>query len=358
MRKMASIRRIDNIKPITDADSIEVATVGGWKVVVKKGEFKTNDLVVYLEIDSWVPTSLAPFLSKGKEPKVFNGVEGERLRTVKLRGQISQGLLLPIDCTTISDTISDGEGNVISVSEGDDVTEFLGIQKWERPLPTQLQGQAKGNFPSFIRKTDQERCQNLQKNIFVDWKDLEWEISLKLDGSSLTGYYNNGETGICSRNLELMDNDENSGNSFIQTFNSSGLKDAIKSIGRNVAVQGEMMGEKIQGNRENLTGTILFIFDVFDIDNQQYMTPQDRLEFINLLFKNGYTGDIAPILNSKTTLHNIGISNITDLLSFADGCPGGSINNPVREGVVFKCVTNGDISFKAISNKFLLKGGD
>lgn len=351
MRKMASIRSIDNIEPITDADSIEVATVGGWKVVVKKGEFKTNDLVVYLEIDSWVPTSLAPFLSKGKEPKVFNGVEGERLRTVKLRGQISQGFLLPIDCTTISD----GEGNVISVSEGDDVTEFLGIQKWERPLPTQLRGQAKGNFPSFIRKTDQERCQNLQKNIFVDWKDLEWEISLKLDGSSLTGYYNNGETGICSRNLELMDNDENSGNSFIQTFNSSGLKDAIKSIGRNVAVQGEMMGEKIQGNRENLTGTILFIFDVFDIDNQQYMTPQDRLEFINLLFKNGYTGDIAPILNSKTTLHNIGISNITDLLSFADG---ESINNPVREGVVFKCVTNGDISFKAISNKFLLKGGD
>ena len=351
MRKMASIRSIDNIEPITNADSIEVATVGGWKVVVKKGEFKTNDLVVYLEIDSWVPTSLAPFLSKGKEPKVFNGVEGERLRTVKLRGQISQGLLLPIDCTTISD----GEGNVISVSEGDDVTEFLGIQKWERPLPTQLQGQAKGNFPSFIRKTDQERCQNLQKNIFVDWKDLEWEISLKLDGSSLTGYYNNGETGICSRNLELMDNDKNSGNSFIQTFNSSGLKDAIKSIGRNVAVQGEMMGEKIQGNRENLTGTILFIFDVFDIDNQQYMTPQDRLEFINLLFKNGYTGDIAPILNSKTTLHNIGISNITDLLSFADG---ESINNPVREGVVFKCVTNGDISFKAISNKFLLKGGD
>lgn len=351
MRKMASIRSIDNIEPITDADSIEVATVGGWKVVVKKGEFKTNDLVVYLEIDSWVPTSLAPFLSKGKEPKVFNGVEGERLQTVKLRGQISQGLLLPIDCTTISD----GEGNVISVSEGDDVTEFLGIQKWERPLPIELQGKAKGNFPSFIRKTDQERCQNLQENIFVDWKDLEWEISLKLDGSSLAGYYNNGETGICSCNLELIDNDENSGNSFIQTFNSSGLKDAIKSIGRNVAVQGEMMGEKIQGNRENLTGTILFIFDVFDIDNQQYMTPQDRLEFINLLFKNGYTGDIAPILNSKTTLHNIGISNITDLLSFADG---ESINNPVREGVVFKCVTNGDISFKAISNKFLLKGGD
>ena len=355
-RKLATIRQISEVRRIPDADKICAYVVDGWTVVDSIGKYSVNDLVVFCEIDSWIPSTVAPFLTKpGKFPKEYNGVEGERLRTVKLRGQISQGLLLPIDCTTISDTISDGEGNVISVSEGDDVTEFLGIKKWERPLPTQLQGQAKGNFPSFIRKTDQERCQNLQKNIFVDWKDLEWEISLKLDGSSLTGYYNNGETGICSRNLELMDNDENSGNSFIQTFNSSGLKDAIKSIGRNVAVQGEMMGEKIQGNRENLTGTILFIFDVFDIDNQQYMTPQDRLEFINLLFKNGYTGDIAPILNSKTTLHNIGISNITDLLSFADG---ESINNPVREGVVFKCVTNGDISFKAISNKFLLKGGD
>ena len=351
-RKLATIRQISEVRRIPDADKICAYVVDGWTVVDSIGKYSVNDLVVYCEIDSWIPSTVAPFLTKpDKFPKEYNGVEGERLRTVKLRGQISQGLLLPIDCTTISD----GEGTVISVSEGDDVTEFLGIQKWERPLPTQLQGQAKGNFPSFIRKTDQERCQNLQKNIFVDWKDLEWEISLKLDGSSLTGYYNNGETGICSRNLELMDNDENSGNSFIQTFNSSGLKDAIKSIGRNVAVQGEMMGEKIQGNRENLTGTILFIFDVFDIDNQQYMTPQDRLEFINLLFKNGYTGDIAPILNSKTTLHNIGISNITDLLSFADGK---SINNPVREGVVFKCVTNGDISFKTISNKFLLKGGD
>ena len=351
-RKLATIRQISGVRRIPDADKICAYVVDGWTVVDSIGKYSVNDLVVYCEIDSWIPSTVAPFLTKpDKFPKEYNGVEGERLQTVKLRGQISQGLLLPIDCTTISD----GEGNVISVSEGDDVTEFLGIQKWERPLPTQLRGQAKGNFPSFIRKTDQERCQNLQKNIFVDWKDLEWEISLKLDGSSLTGYYNNGETGICSRNLELKDNDENSGNSFIQTFNSSGLKDAIKSIGRNVAVQGEMMGEKIQGNRENLTGTILFIFDVFDIDNQQYMTPQDRLEFINLLFKNGYTGDIAPILNSKTTLHNIGISNITDLLSFADGK---SINNPVREGVVFKCVTNGDISFKAISNKFLLKGGD
>jgi RNA ligase (TIGR02306 family) len=95
MRKLASIRKIADIRPIPDADAIEVAVVDGWKVVVKKGEYSVGDLAVYLEIDAWVPHALAPFLSKGQEPREYNGVKGERLRTVKLRGQVSQGLLLP-----------------------------------------------------------------------------------------------------------------------------------------------------------------------------------------------------------------------------------------------------------------------
>ena len=96
-RKMATIRRIDAVQEIEGADKIEVAVVGGWKVVVKKGEFKKGELAVYLEIDSWVPTEVAPFLTKaGNKPKEYNGVKGERLRTVKLKKQISQGLLLPI----------------------------------------------------------------------------------------------------------------------------------------------------------------------------------------------------------------------------------------------------------------------
>lgn len=96
-RKMASIRRLDEINPIPGADAIEAATIGGWRVVVKKGDFKAGDLAVYCEIDSWIPNSVAPFLTKpGRFPKVYNGVEGEKLRTIRLRRQISQGLLLPI----------------------------------------------------------------------------------------------------------------------------------------------------------------------------------------------------------------------------------------------------------------------
>jgi RNA ligase (TIGR02306 family) len=93
MRKLASVRKIDEIRPIEGADAIEAAVVGGWVVVAKKSEFTAGDLAVYLEIDSFVPTELAPFLTKpGHFPKEFNGVKGERLRTVKLRGQVSQGL--------------------------------------------------------------------------------------------------------------------------------------------------------------------------------------------------------------------------------------------------------------------------
>ena len=93
---MSQIVRIDAVDSIPGADAIEVATVGGWKVVVKKGEFSVGDLAVYAEVDSWIPTELAPFLSNGKEPRIYNGVLGERLRTVTLKKQISQGLLLPL----------------------------------------------------------------------------------------------------------------------------------------------------------------------------------------------------------------------------------------------------------------------
>lgn len=177
-RKLASIKPITYIKPIEGADAIECAIVdGGWPVVVKKGEYKVGDVAIYLEIDSWVPHELAPFLSKGQEPREYNGVKGERLRTVKLRGQVSQGLLLP---TTILD--EKGLWPLAGDPVGHDLTAQLGIQKWEPPIPAQLQGTMKGNFPHFIPKTDQERCQNLRKE-FDKYQSFENIISIA-DGFS------------------------------------------------------------------------------------------------------------------------------------------------------------------------------
>ena len=233
MRKLATVRKIDNILPIAGADAIECAVVGGWKVVVKKGEYQVGDLGIYCEIDSWIPHALAPFLSKGKEPRVFEGIPGERLRTVKLRGQISQGLLLP----------------AVGTGEGDDLTELLGIVKWEKPIPAQLAGQAKGNFPAVIPKTDQERVQNLVKEIELAQGD-EFEETEKLEGSSMTCYLIGDEFGVCSRNLDLK---ETEGNSFWATARAEDIETKmrqlrVKSTFTDFAVQGELIGPGIQGN--------------------------------------------------------------------------------------------------------------
>jgi RNA ligase (TIGR02306 family) len=135
IEKLATLRRIDAIQPIDGADAIECAVVGEWRVVVKKGKYAQGDLAVYCEIDSWIPHSLAPFLSKGQEPKEYNGVKGERLRTVRLRGQLSQGLLLPYNChPKVLELLADLEvvfGTRVAEEEAQefDLSEILGIQK-------------------------------------------------------------------------------------------------------------------------------------------------------------------------------------------------------------------------------------
>ena len=330
MRKMATIRVIDSILPIEGADAIEVAVIGGWKVVVKKNEYSTGDKVIYCEIDSWIPTDIAPFLTKdGHEPKEYNGVKGERLRTVKLRGQVSQGLILPITQS--------------SCSEGDDVSEALGIQKWE-PSQEFMAPNSKGNFPSFIRKTDQERVQNLKRELqkAIDSSE-DFEVSEKVDGSSMTVYHNEGVFGVCSRNLELK---EDINNTFWATALKYNLREKLTAYGSNIAIQGELIGPGIQGNKYNLTDFEFRVFNVFDIDTQQYYTPSSTGSIILDLEL-----ESVPILN---TWYNISEgTTIDDLLKQAEGKS--KLNpNTEREGLVFKS-EHGNFSFKAISNKWLMK---
>ena len=326
MRKMASIRKIDAIRPIDGADAIECAVVGGWTVVVKKGEFAVGDLAIYCEIDSWIPTELAPFLSKGKEPREYEGVKGERLRTVKLRGQLSQGLLLP--CT-------DG-------IEGDDVSELLNIRKWEMQVPTQLAGQVKGNFPSLIPKTDQERVQNLVKEIAVAVeRGAEFEVTEKLEGSSMTCYVMNGggEFGVCSRNLDLK-RDEN--NTFWVVAIRDDIEEKMREFGEDFALQGELIGPGIQGNIYKLSKPEFYVFDVYNITAGKYLNPAERRALIDKMGLNH-----VPVLNTEYVLKH----TVEDLLACAEGKS--ILANTEREGIVFKEV-NGGMTFKAISNKYLL----
>lgn len=380
-RKLATIRRIADIQPIEGADAIVVATVDGWKVVVKKDEFTVGDLAIYFEIDSWVPHELAPFLSKGHDPREYNGVKGERLRTIKLRGQISQGLLLKVEETVRElpqqfiqylpgGYVQFGDLEPIRLFEVDtDLTEILGVQKWEATLPAQLQGQAKGTFPtSLIPKTDQERIQNcfgdIQKRarrfatekvwnaetqtleehpvvVPADFQEPTYEVTMKLDGSSCTIFRWEGELRVASRNLELKINEENADNTFVAMALKNG-----GSVIDGFAFQGELMGPGVQGNREGFKEHRFFVFDIFDIQNHKYLNPQHRRRWCQELGL-----DHVPVLGTDWTAPE----SVDAGLALAEGP---SINHKTREGLVWKCNEDPDFSFKTISNTFLLKGGD
>lgn len=372
MRKLESIRKIAELNPIEGADAIEVATIDGWKVVVKKGDFQVGELAVYLEIDSWVPHALAPFLSKGQEPREFNGVKGERLRTIKLRGQVSQGLLVKLNHLVFAvetKSIGPDSSAVLRIEnldhEGADVTELLGIQKWEAPLSAQLAGKAKGNFPSFIPKTDQERIQNcfgeIQKKakrfltekvwnaetqvleehpvvVPADFKEPTYEVTMKLDGSSMTIFRLDGELRVCSRNLELKIDEENKDNSFVAMALKIG--DAIPE---GLAFQGELMGPGIQNNREGFKDFRFFVFDIFDIVEYEYFDPVLRRFNCDI-----WGLEHVPVLGTNW----IAPESVDAGLTLAEGP---SINHKVREGLVWKCNEDPSFSFKTISNQYLLK---
>lgn len=358
-RKLARLVILDEVIAHPNADNLDLVTIGGWRVVAQKGLYVTGDIACYFEVDSWIPTEIAPFLSKDKEPKVYEGVRGERLRTIRLRGELSQGLLIPTTELPNGEQITKLASYPDLLSGFDvDLTETLGILKWERAVNANLAGFAKGNFPTFLRKSDQERVQNLKRQ----YQDAvtsgeEFNVTYKLDGSSFTGYLREHEgaegreinVGVCSRNLELKF-EGNEENLFIKTFNKYKLDEKLRAYhqatGRSLAVQGEMCGPGIQSNFEGLAEVELFIYNVFDIDAQRYLLAGETRHVCNDLDL-----QMVPTFSVRFTLP----PTIGELLLVADGDSG--LKGKFREGLVFKSLTR-DFQFKAISNKYLLKNQD
>ena len=237
--------------------------------------------------------------------------------------------------------------NLVELSEGLDVSEWLNIQKWEKPMNAQLAGMAKGNFPSLIPKTDQERAQNLVGEILAAAQaGTQFEITEKLEGSSMTVYQIDGEFGVCSRNLDLK---ETEGNAFWQTARRDGIEEKMRSVvGTDFAIQGELIGPGIQGNIYKLTQPEFRVFDVYSITTGAYLSPQKRRELIRNL---GLLH--VPVISVDKDL---GVGSIDEILQWAEDI---SLLNPTvqREGIVFK-ECNGGMTFKAISNKYLLNSKD
>lgn len=330
-RKMASIRQINEITPIDGADAIVLALVDGWRVIVKKDEFNVGDFCIYCEIDSCLPIKPEfEFLRKSSYKKMVDGSEGFVLRTIKLRGQISQGLIIPVSVLPEN----------TNIEYGIDVSEILGITKYEPPIPAQLAGKVKGRFPSFITKTDEERVQNIPKKYeqFVS-SDDKFYATEKLDGSSSTFYYNDGIFGVCSRNLELI---ESPGNTFWNVARELNLEEKLKSVGKNICLQGELIGEGIQQNRYSIKGQTVRFFNAIDIDSG---TKYDLNSFKELMTSLELTS--VPIIEGFVLPNSL-----SEIIQYADGVS--ELNSNVyREGVVVRDFSN-KISFKVISNKFLL----
>lgn len=333
MRKLATIEKIREVKPIEGADSIESVRVRDWWVVSKKGEFKVDDFCIYFEIDSFLPVLPEyDFLLRGNKPKkmLIDGTEraGIRLKTIKLRGQISQGLVLPLKL------------NMWDLEVGTDVSEMLDIIKYEMPIPVELAGKVKGNFPSFIPKTDEERIQNMSEIL------SHFYITEKIDGTSTTFYKKDGALGVCSRNLELVESDNTQ-------WRIAKQLDLVNKLPDGFAIQGELAGEGIQKNPLKLTGQRFFCFSVFSINTNQYLDYENMKAFCE---SKGI--EMVPVIDDNFSLP----SSTDELLKLATGL---SMLNTLqdREGIVVRPkiemqYKGARLSFKAISNKYLLEGGE
>lgn len=387
-RKLASIRRIDSVTPIPKADQIELAHIGGWQVIVRKNEnYFAGDYVIYFEIDSWIPTELAPFLTKdGYEPHEFNGIKGERLKTIKMRGEISQGLILPVSVLEEKNPeVYKNAKTTTGFINGYDLTEALGIQKWEMPevevkrrfgSSSVATGDHRYPFPDFIPKTDQERIQNMPELFdpsLVSYDEINtYEVTEKLDGTSCTiCLYDDGTIRrflVCSRNYIYQPDGGQTvygeiarkynikkrlspWNWIDKVLNFFGIKDPLRCPRKegylNLAIQGEIIGPKVQGNKYKLEENEFYVFDIFDARNQKYLSPYETRRITEELGLNH-----VPVLDEHWT---IGGRTMESVLNYADAKTVVG-NNPeqLREGVVFKKNKGNRKSFKAISNKFLL----
>jgi RNA ligase (TIGR02306 family) len=338
MRKLASVQKIKALDAIEGADAIERASVLGWQLVVKKGEYKVGDLVVYCEIDSLLPD---------KPEFDFLKPRGMRIRTIRLRGQISQGI-----CFSLSILPEDFE-----IYEDADCTEVLGIIKYEPPIPACLSGIVKGKFPSFIPKTDETRVQVLQK-VLDKYKGEKCYVTEKLDGSSATYYLKDGAFGVCSRNLELLEDTENS---FWKVARQLDIENKLRVLNKNIAIQGELIGEGIQDNKLKLRGQTVKFFNAFDIDQFEYLNYANFIA----LFKE-IDLPIVPIVALDYALENdidaiIKKATIKSLI-LKDVWAEGIVIRPYREKIDLllsnENFNNGRVTFKAINPEFLLKYGE
>lgn len=376
MRHLATIRKIKELRPIPNADRIEVAIIDGWECIVNKTDgFKVGDLVIYIEIDSVLPERPEfEFMRKYKF----------RVKTIKLRGQVSQGLVLPLKILDDNDPTAEYT-EIMRIEEGLDVTNILGIKKydpetarekvWWHKLAVQNKvmfpwwlkpfkrikfirnwwinkHKTVDDFPSFINKTDEERIQNMPI-LFDQIKNGEIPLTVteKMDGTSATYFLKDGKFGVCSRNKWILKEDDSP---YWQVAHKYDVEQVLRSLAgfgskhSLYVLQGEIVGKSIQGNKYYLSGLMFFPFNlIIDGNRLNYHDMKEYLEFCSL--------NPVPLLEKELVIPKPW--EIADLVNYAKGVSKYRDGIEPREGIVCRNEHH-HISFKVINPDFLLKEED
>lgn len=381
-RALASVRKVKSLSPIEGADLIELAMIDDWQCVVGKGIHKEGDLVIYFEIDSFINGEDKRFESFSERFSNFDGMTGLRVKTIRLRKQLSQGIVMPVREFP----------EIKKPSEGLDVTKLLKVVQWEEAEKTDTSGSACKSaavFPSFIPKTNQPRAQNIGASLIrsMDRGEL-FERTIKQDGSSMTVYlvrpdskyfpaalklklnqekrtgiagllqkvkvwydlkftdkYNKSISAVCSRNSQLKDHD---GSNFWNVAISHQLVEILNAIDGSNALQGELLAPNIQSNFEKVEAPEFRLFDMFNIDTQQYYLPTERKATADQ-FSIPHVPTDAILTLAEVPGSQDGL--VKALLAAAEG-PGMN-PNVKREGHVYKSMTNLNNSFKVVATSYL-----
>lgn len=380
-RKLAHIEKIEWVREIPGADKICTYGILGWEVVDQKGKYNVGDKVIYCEIDSVLPDK--PEFEFLRDRKF-------RVRTIKLKGQVSQGLIIPIDKYLTQP---------IKLEVGIDVTELVGITKYlspsereeitqqERKLANEknklkkfmmryswfrklfLSKKQKAGFPYWVSKTDEERIQNIPY-VLEQFRDKEIYVTEKIDYQSVTftGKMLPNTTPIigkflpkkyqfvvCSRNLTT--NDKNS--LYWKIAKKYNIEQILKE-NPTLTIQGEQGNTNIQGNKYGIKEPMFWVFNIIDHEGNYHYNYEEMYEFCS---KNKL--QCVPLIARYSFLKNIGKNEKSDNIAvqeLVEFSKGKSVINPniEREGIVIRCIENGHklLSFKVINPDFLLKYND
>lgn len=289
MNKLASIEKIISVNTHPNADRLELAQVLGYQTVIKKGEFKPGDLCVFVFSDTVLPP---------KPEFDFLKDKNYRIKICRLRGAISEGICFPLSILTSVD-----------YNEGREVSEELGIIHYEAPLPVQLAGQTEGKFPHFLIKTDELNLRTYPDalNEFIGQEVI---ICAKWDGSSGTFFFKKpaldivereGVFGVCSRNLRIKESETNA---YWQIARKYNIEEKLRSLDKDLCIQGEIVGPGIQKNTARLSEVELRVFDIYDIENQQYLGHDETVDLcaklelptVNVIYRGEFNYTLSELI--------------------------------------------------------------